>query len=74
MPHLSQYRENIFNLRNFRELATHNKNTSNYGLETVSYRAPFLWAKLPSELPFLVFTEAAMGSCFSQMVFMIFMG
>ena len=49
MHHLFQFRENTFNLRNFREIATHNKKTSNYGLETVSYRAPFLWAKLPSE-------------------------
>ena len=37
MHHLFQFRENTFNLRNFRELATHNKKTSNYRLETVSY-------------------------------------
>ena len=36
MHHLFQFRENTFNLRNFRELATHNKKTSNYRLETVS--------------------------------------
>ena len=56
MHHLFQFHENTFNLRNFREIVTHNKKTSNYGLETVSYRAPFLWAKLPSEYkksPFL---------------------
>ena len=47
--YLFEFRENAFNLRNFREIATHNKKTSNYGLETVSYRAPFLQAKLPSE-------------------------
>ena len=40
--HLFQFCENTFNLRNFGEIATHNKKTSNYGLETVSYRAPFL--------------------------------
>ena len=34
MHQLFQLRENIFNLRNFRELATHNKKTSNCGLET----------------------------------------
>ena len=28
--HLFQFRENTFNLRNFREIATHNKKTSNY--------------------------------------------
>ena len=49
MHHLFQFRENTFNLRNFREIATHKKKTSNYGLEIVSYTAPFLWAKLPSE-------------------------
>ena len=49
MYHLFQFRENISNLRKIREIATHNKNTSNYGIETVSYRASFLWAKLPSE-------------------------
>ena len=49
MHHLFQFRENTFNLRNFREIATHNKKTSNYGLETMSYRALFLLAKLPSE-------------------------
>ena len=49
MHHLFQFRENTFNWRNLREFATHNKKTSNYGLETVSYRAPFFWAKLPSE-------------------------
>ena len=47
--HLFQFRENTFNLRNFRELLTLNKKTSNYGFETVSYRAPFLWARLSSE-------------------------
>ena len=36
MHHLFQFRQNTFNLRNFRELGTHNKKTSNYGLETVS--------------------------------------
>ena len=49
MHHLFQFWENNFNLRNSRELAAHNKKTSNCGLETVSYRAPFLWTKLPSE-------------------------
>ena len=49
MHHLFQFRKNTSSLRNFREFATYNKKTSNYALETVSYRAPFLWAKLPSE-------------------------
>ena len=36
-------------LRNFQELSAEKRNTVNYGLETVTYRAPVLWAKLPSE-------------------------
>ena len=32
--HLFQFCENTFNLRIFREIATHNKKTSNYVLET----------------------------------------
>ena len=43
MHHWFKFRENTFNLRNFREIETHNKKTSNYGLETVSYRAPFFF-------------------------------
>ena len=41
LHHLFQFNENNlikkfnFNLRNFRELLTHDKKTSNYGLETV---------------------------------------
>ena len=35
--------------RNFQELSTEKRNTVNYGLETVTYRAPVLWAKLTSE-------------------------
>ena len=46
MHHLLQFRENTFNLRNFRELATHNKKPSNYGLETVSCRAPFFFGEI----------------------------
>ena len=49
MHHLFQFRENTFNLRNSREMAIRNKKTSNYRLETVSYRAQFHWAKLRSE-------------------------
>ena len=49
MHHLFQFRGNNFHLKEFREIATHNKKTSNYGLETMSYRALFLLAKLPSE-------------------------
>ena len=49
MHSLFQFRENIFNLRNFQEIVTEKKNTINYGIETVSYRAAFLWTNLPSQ-------------------------
>ena len=49
MNSLSTFRLNQHNLRNFQELLTEKKNTVNYGLETVTYRAPIIWAKLPSE-------------------------
>ena len=49
MHHLFQFHGNTFSLRNFREIATRNKKTSNYELETASFRSPFLWAKLPSQ-------------------------
>ena len=44
MDHLFKVRENNFNLR---ELVTHNKETSNYGLETAFTERRFF--KLPSE-------------------------
>ena len=43
------FRLNQHNLRNFQELLTEKRSTVNYGLETVTYRAPVLWSKLPSE-------------------------
>ena len=46
---LFTFRLNQHNLRNFQELLTEKRNTVNYGLETVTYRAPVFWAKLPSE-------------------------
>ena len=42
MHHLFQSRENTFNLRNFREIDTHNKKTLNYGLETELQGTVFL--------------------------------
>ena len=42
--HLNQH-----NLRHFQELSTEKRNIVNYGLETVTYRAPILWAKLSPE-------------------------
>ena len=40
---------NQYNLRNFQELSTEKRSTVNYGLETVTYRTPIIWAKLPSK-------------------------
>ena len=40
---------NQHNLRNFQELSIEKRNTVNYGLETVTYRALIIWAKIPSE-------------------------
>ena len=49
MNSLFMFRLNQHNLRNFQELSTEKRNTVNYVLETVKYRAPIIWAKLPSE-------------------------
>ena len=49
MNSLFTFRLNQHNLRNFRELSTGKRNTVNYGLERVTYRAPIIWAKFPSE-------------------------
>ena len=49
MNSLFTFHLNQHNLRNFQELLTEKRNTVNYGLETVTYRAPVLWSKLLSE-------------------------
>ena len=49
MNSLFTFHLNQHNLRNFQELLTEKRNTVNYGLETVTYRAPIIWAKFPSE-------------------------
>ena len=49
MNSLFTFHLNQHNLRNFQELSTEKRNTVNYGLETVTYRASIIWAKLPSE-------------------------
>ena len=43
---------NIHNIRNFQEIFTENRKTVKYDIETVTYRAPFLWANLQSEKKF----------------------
>ena len=49
MNSLFTFRLNQYNFRNFQELLTEKRNTVNYGLETVTYSAPIIWTKLPSE-------------------------
>ena len=49
MNSLFTFRLNQHNLRNFQELLTEKRNTVNYGLETVAYKASVLWSRLPSE-------------------------
>ena len=49
MNSLFDFRSNEYNIRNFQVLLTDFRRTVNYGIETITYRAPSLWAKLPSE-------------------------
>ena len=46
---LFEIRENTHNRRYFQILCNESRRTINYGLETICYRAPFLWANLPPE-------------------------
>ena len=47
MLSLLEIRENTHNTRHFQVLSNESRRTVNYGLETICYRAPFLWANLP---------------------------
>ena len=49
MKNLFIFRENIHNIRNFQIIANETKNTVRYGLDTICYRTPYLWANLPEE-------------------------
>ena len=49
MNSLFNFRANIHNIRNFQEIFTENRKTVKYGTETMTYRAPFLWANLQSD-------------------------
>ena len=42
-------RENTLNVRSFQEISNENRKTVKYGIETISNRAPFIWANLPNE-------------------------
>ena len=49
MNSLFMFQLNQHNLGNFQELSTEKRNTVNYGLESVTYRVPIIWAKLLPE-------------------------
>ena len=49
MNSLFEFRSNEYNIRNFQVSSTDFRKTVNYGIETITYRAPSLCAKLPSE-------------------------
>ena len=50
IDHMFQFRENSYNLRNFQQLASSTKKTTNLGLETISYRGPQLWNLVPQKI------------------------
>ena len=45
----SEFRSNEYNIRDFQVLSTDFRRTVNYGIETITYISPSLWAKIPSE-------------------------
>ena len=49
MLSLFEILKNTHNTRYFQVLSNKSRRTINYGLETICYRAPFLWANLPPE-------------------------
>ena len=49
MSSLFKIREDNHNTRYFQVLSNESRRKINYGLETICYRAPFLWASLPPE-------------------------
>ena len=49
MNSLFNVRANSHNIRNFQEIFTENRKSIKHRIETVTYRAPLLWANLQSE-------------------------
>ena len=49
MNSLFEFQNNEYNIKNFQVLSNDFRRTVNYGIETITYRAPSPWAKLPSE-------------------------
>ena len=49
MPSLFEIRENTHNTRCIQVLSNESRRTINYGIETICYKAPFLWSNVPPE-------------------------
>ena len=49
MDSLFVFRDNTHNICNYQILSNNVRKTVRYGLETILYRSPFLWANLPQE-------------------------
>ena len=49
MKSLFEFRIKEFNIRSFQVLSTDIRKTVNFGIKTITYRAPSLWVKLPTE-------------------------
>ena len=49
MSSLFEIRKNTHNTRYFQVLSRESRRTVNYGLKTIFYTAPSLWANLPPE-------------------------
>ena len=49
MNSFSELGNNEYNIGIFQVFSTDFRRTVNYGIETITYRAPSLWPKLPSE-------------------------
>ena len=43
------FRENTYSIRDLQIISIESKKTVSYGLETVEYRTPLLWATLPEK-------------------------
>ena len=54
MDSLFEFWSNKYIIRNLQVLSTDFRRTVNYGIETITYRAPSLWAKLPSKYKFQI--------------------
>ena len=49
MSSIFEIHENTHNTRHFQVVPNESRRVVNYGLETICYRSPLLWANLPPE-------------------------